>query len=442
MNDILSKVSGQLDRSLAFGTLLPVLLFVAGLRLLVVPRLPEWWPPRQAFVILATEWKVAVVATVTIVLTGILFSVSSFVRQLYRGDFWMKTFVGRWRCGWHQRRLAGATARRLTIRYLVRHLRRSQPGDPRLQTLIDYQRELSLRVNTEYPKPESVLPTGFGNALRSVDAYPSLRYGISGASMFPRLLAVLDKDYAATIEDSKRELDFMLNCSLLAFLLAAALAAAGGFSPHPWSSLSLAWPWIVEILSMVLIGILCYFGAIDRAKVWGTKIRGAFDLYRWKLLELLGYKEMPTTLAEERDLWKAISLFAIHGDPPKGKDTGRLGIYDPKDPPKAAATRVEEGEDDFRLCRSVKFSRRKLEVVLEVENTSSEEKTPVTVVDTVAEGFDLVQGSARLAGQPMKISGVNPYYFKIDKLSARQEVEIRYKVRHRESPGASRDRSV
>lgn len=68
----------------------------------------------------------------------------------------------------------------------------------------------------------NLLKTKFGNVLRASEIYASERYGIDGLTLWPRLAHVLPREFTASLEEQNNKLMFLLNSSLLAFILALA----------------------------------------------------------------------------------------------------------------------------------------------------------------------------------------------------------------------------
>jgi hypothetical protein len=78
------------------------------------------------------------------------------------------------------------------------------------------------RLNEEFPiERTSVLPTRLGNVIRSFEDYPERQYGMDGVTLWPRLVAKINKDHATVIEDAKITFDFLLNSAVLSAVLIA-----------------------------------------------------------------------------------------------------------------------------------------------------------------------------------------------------------------------------
>jgi hypothetical protein len=152
---------------------------------------------------------------------------------------------------------------------------------------------------TDYPdSAESVLPTRFGNAIRSFEVYSRVIYGLEAIDAWPRLLAVITPDYRQAIDDAKAQMDFWVNIwagTFLVILLYVVLALVTRGYPHPWI------PLVAVVIALVAAG-----GARALVGEWGGLVMSAFDLFRGDLCKKLGLK-MPATIGEEREMWTLLS---------------------------------------------------------------------------------------------------------------------------------------
>ena len=163
---------------------------------------------------------------------------------------------------------------------------------------------LMRQLAEEFPdKEEYLLPTPFGNVLRSFEVYPRVMYGLDSIDAWGRLLAVIPKDYLELINAAKSQVDFWINLELAVVLL---LVEYEAFALLTGSSLNL---WIVFLL--LVLGTIAPLRATSAAGEWGGFIRAAFDVYRFKLLESLGINA-PKNREEERRLWKQYSQAIIY----------------------------------------------------------------------------------------------------------------------------------
>ena len=164
--------------------------------------------------------------------------------------------------------------------------------------------ELMRRLAEEFPdKEEYLLPTPFGNVLRSFEVYPRYMYGIEAIDGWGRLLAVIPKDYLAQIDAARAQVDFWVNLGVVFILLQIEYIVVAILTGTP-----LQW-WIVLLL--ILLGTLAPLRATSAAREWGDLVKSAFDVYRFKLLESLGI-DLPKSREEERALWTKYSQAIIY----------------------------------------------------------------------------------------------------------------------------------
>jgi hypothetical protein len=296
---------------------------------------------------------------------------------------------------------------------------------------------IARRLNNDFPsRPSLIIPTRLGNVIRSFEEYPDRQYGMGAITLWPRLVAKIDKEYAIGMDDAKTSFDFMLNNSILSYLSALILLVAGFIYFPPRSifyATGTATPralivvWVATVFGFVLIGYLAYLGAIERASAWGGKVKGAFDLYRSDLLKQLGYSRVPATLKEERALWDAISLQLIYGDPPRGRDPQFEYVlpdtYARSDPPFV----------ELETVRGISLPdlAGRATTVIRIRNNDSNkrEAKSVVVFEKVIDGFDFERDSEEVTDdRPVKVSGTNPYRFEIGTIGFRQEVTLKYRI--------------
>jgi uncharacterized repeat protein (TIGR01451 family) len=436
VTNILSAISGHFSKNLILGTFLPVVLFVTLSLIFVVPLFPPDWSLIKSIVRLDTQGKVIAISFITIVLTGLLFNLNIPILRLYEGYPWMESWIGRWFIKYRQNQFLTASAQRLGMRTLISEMKKNGKDADMISKLSARRMRAAIRVNNEFPSKKGlILPTRLGNVIRSFEEYPDRQYGIGAITLWPRLVAKIDKEYAAIIDDSKTSLDFMLNVSILSAVTALIITIAGLFyfppssllySPVSSSMSSVIAFWLITILAFLVMSYVSYVGAIPRANSYGAKIKTAFDLYRAELLKQLGYERVPKTLKEERSLWDSISLQMIYGDPPWGRDP--LNEY------KVHTTfaRSEPPFVNFEIARGV--SRPETDgtttVTISVKNNDAKNRKvkKVIVVDTLPEGLDYEWNSAKVNNQAVHVVGTNPYHFKIGDMDSGAEMVLAYRA--------------
>lgn len=476
MNNLLSTVSGYFSRSLILGAFLPVIIFIASLALLAFPLFPEDFSPFVQLVSLETEWKVISVTFVTIVLSGLIYNLNNSLVRVYEGYPWKNTSPGRWMIRRKIKQFCRLKAQEKGMRTLLiamadadeklkketlekinkwklkaprsikNNLFRSaenscQPSaqwDALDSAINSGWSNLSLRVINDFPPSESqILPTRLGNVIRSFENYANREYCIDAITLYPRLVAKIDKDYASVIDDAKTSFDFMINSSLLSLIAAVILAAAGFIYSRPFNGRRSLALWITEIVFFLFLSVIAYLGAVNQSRAWGETIKSAFDLYRNQLLEQLGYAAKPDSRAEERSLWDEISAQMLYGNPRSGPKL----IYRQPAPPTPAATRATGAPEDMPLSvlKSFDYSgKNSCLVTVEVSNDGEAEKAveDVILTDTVPAGWFYRTDSARLyeAGKSgsktsfLSVVGANPYSFHLGSFGSLQKKRITYEI--------------
>ncbi|MDH6146772.1 MULTISPECIES: hypothetical protein [Paraburkholderia] len=167
----------------------------------------------------------------------------------------------------------------------------------------------------DFPRYENlVLPTAFGNTLRAFEGYSSEVYKVDSIFVWPRLLAVIPKDYQAIIADSRAPVDFLVGLvvlgsftSIFTFVRAIDIWLADGLAGN-----YLLADLFLNAAIAAAIGAIAYRLAILAARSWGDVVKSAFDLYLPALAEKLGFV-LPTSHAAQREFWAAWSTqFRFH----------------------------------------------------------------------------------------------------------------------------------
>ena len=453
MTSLLSAISGQFSKNLILGTFIPVVTFAVLNLIFVMPLIPYEW---HFFAQLRTFDTSGIVAIffITIVATGLLYNLNFPIIRVYEGYPWKDSLIGTWRTRHYQRQLrrdSSLRARAELFRGQAKAAGLSTEKEPDDLSL-DSERQkqvsrinsvramLGRSINTEFPISESsVLPTRLGNVIRSFEDYPQRQYNMAAITLWPRLIAKIDKEYATVIDDAKMSFDFMVNFSVLSMTTALAILFVGLIYPIPLASPQLLLPWLLEITFFALLSYVMYIWSIDRASIWGDMVKGAFDLYRWELLKQLGYKREPKNLTEERELWGKISRQMIYGY-----------LYKEQLPEYSIPSLYAEGKpsvifDIRRLLDTIGDDNQSVNIRIKNVDTQKRDTRQVIVTDTLPDGFQLVWGSALISSRdatmaepgvnvniwstkPVSISGINPYRFSVGDLDYGQEIVLFYRV--------------
>lgn len=226
--------------------------------------------------------------------------------------------------------------------------------------------EQRLRLDHEifhyYPPHRSdVMPTKLGNVLKAAEMYAQERYHLDAVLIWPRLQSALPKEFADPLQDAKTSLDLMVTLSAFTLLFGLPLSVWLAVK----SSTPLLW-WIPLILAVVAFSLRCYMSvifalaalvltfvpfsftlsistpvaqfqafftlaasvlflawliyqnAVQAGLAYGEKIKAAFDLYRWKVLEGL-HIQLPKDFEEERKIWEEVCGLLYRGYPPDSR---------------------------------------------------------------------------------------------------------------------------
>jgi hypothetical protein len=423
MNNLLSAISGQFSKTLLLSTMLPVVVFVLLTWALVIPLVPHSVPWLEWIGGLDNEWKLATLSLVVLLLTALLYNLNGPIIRFYEGYPWQDSLLGGWRKRVHRARFVRARDRWHGLQRLF-----SLSGaedEPEYSQALDYWNFLGRELNDQFPRDEEgVLPTRLGNVIRSFEDYPQRQYSLEAITLWPRLIARIDERYAAQIDNAKSSLDFMLNSSLLCGVLAALFAAVrlyypvGLMEPYSWS------PAVLALAALLAAAYLLYQLSVPRAQAWGTMVKGAFDLYRWDLLDALGPWEKPGSRGGEAELWDQVSNLLIYSD----LTTHPPPDYHPEAAPSTAVT-AEPAGIPLEISRGGRraFLGGTLIIQIMIRNTDSARRaTGISVQDRLPAGWLCEWGSAEAANHPVEIRGTNPYHFALNDLAPGQSVVLTY----------------
>lgn len=154
-----------------------------------------------------------------------------------------------------------------------------------------------------------IAPTTMGNVAESVRSYALSRYGMNLDPLWLRVQKLVqeDKDFYASLQDAKTQLDFLVSLCWLTIIFTAS--------------------WLIYLVSVrqsvrlfVVLGILgpalafmWYQIAIQNYLAFADVLRTALDLYRFKMLDALHLKR-PGNSEEERQLWNRLNRAIGYGD--------------------------------------------------------------------------------------------------------------------------------
>ncbi|MEJ2853382.1 MULTISPECIES: hypothetical protein [unclassified Saccharothrix] len=228
------------------------------------------------------------------------------------------------------------------------------------QQVRDERAEVQQELFLWYPQPpRDVLPTRMGNVVRAAELHPSVRYRLDAVVLWTRLQPLLPKEFDDAVKDAKVSVDLLLTMAAflplfgtpLSWWLAFRLQRIPG-TPAAWLTVAAVlvcvyavvrlvprwWQLTVAVgvyavvhvlvgfwtpLLRVEVGLVwtvaaftvaygLYRNATRAALAWTERLRTAFDLYRWKLLDELRLP-LPEDLKAERAVWAEVSQFLYRG---------------------------------------------------------------------------------------------------------------------------------
>lgn len=449
VGSLFSEISGKFSKSLIFGSFFPVVFFLLLDWIFFRPFVPPLEGAAGALAALDPEWQTVAVAGLAVLFSGLLYTLNRPITRFYEGYPWQHSFVGqllkrRQRRRWRKtlgmavgldlvlhtsepaavenppapvrtetptapdpptgdtaddpaETPAQTQAREEEERRARKAAREESAREKELATLAD---GLLREFYRGFPSREaSVLPTRLGNAIRSFEDYPQRQYGMSTIYLWPRLVGVIDREYAAAADDAKSSFDFMMNVSFLSGLSALGLLMLG-LASRGIGGLPLAF-WL-QVAGLMVACRVFYAGSIGQAIAWGDLVRGAFDLYRGKLLRQMGFAHEPADLHEERALWRAISQQMIFGDPPAHTGLPLLRY--------AAGGTYAVGHParPLHVSRSGKAVEGGAQTCLVIHNPYRQRIEDVRVTDSLPAGERYLWGSALSEGEALAVTGTDP----------------------------------
>lgn len=214
------------------------------------------------------------------------------------------------------------------------------------------------------PRRDDVMPTRLGNVLKAAERYAQERYHLDAVVIWSRLQSALPTEFSDPLQDAKTSLDLMVTLSALTVLFGLPLSGWVAINaPAPllwWIPLllaSVALPlrfYVAGVVALVafiltlmvgrdlpalirpslsivelqhfltyaagvlLLAHLSYENAVQAGLAYSEKIKAAFDLYRWKVLEAL-HLQLPPNFEEERRLWEEVCGLLYRGYTPDAR---------------------------------------------------------------------------------------------------------------------------
>jgi len=203
-----------------------------------------------------------------------------------------------------------------------------------------YVKYIIAELATQFPSEERlILPTRFGNAIRSFEDYSRKVYGADSIPLWLHLNTVIPKEFQATLEDARAQVNCLLNLflfseiiftlSILRFILSLRLPHSFNVNIPKFCDIltTRSMSFALFALCAAVLGWLAYEFSIERIYEWGGLVKAAFDCYLPDLAKRLGYR-LPLIADDQRRFWIAVSRRAIYHRPLKPEEWPRTDDSD------------------------------------------------------------------------------------------------------------------
>ena len=310
--DLLEKINNTFGRKYTTTALLPTLFLLIVAVLLSVNFLAL-----EAF--LANEVTLAFIGLIILIVSlwvaSILHSSSSMIVKLFEGYYFpepiAKVLIYRNKI-WHRKNTRN-------IRRVIELRKRGQVSEENSLVLADLAILELQALERQAPLDETnLMPTAYGNIMRSAEVYPKERYGIEGTVIWPRLNEVLPKEMKSELAENSSQLLFLLNSSLSLYILMFYSFFLGFLQLLCTDTEYISCPmidpgfdlrfYVFVAFIFAMLGYVLYRIALPLAEDYSQYIRASFDIYRAKLLKKLKIQN-PNNPNEEFMLWRDISDF-------------------------------------------------------------------------------------------------------------------------------------
>ncbi len=172
----------------------------------------------------------------------------------------------------------------------------------------------SRRLNSEFPAQEAnLLPTRFGNVIRSFETHPRRRYSLDGIAAWPRIATLLSEGERGELEDATTDLAFWLN-GLLVITVGGVALFGERLWHRPGGLFATIGVELAVVAATTFLATLMYRQSISAAARWGQPVRAAFDMHRLGLYETLGLRA-PLNQEQEQENARAVSRLVAFGEP-------------------------------------------------------------------------------------------------------------------------------
>jgi hypothetical protein len=171
-----------------------------------------------------------------------------------------------------------------------------------------WERGLALEKLAQYPlREDQVVPTRFGNALRSFETYGKTRFNLDSQTLWYELNASAPKYIQTEIDTARSSVDFFVAMTYLSFLFSIVTLLLAIYEHGPTS---------IFVASAGAFGLtlVCHRLGVRTTVEWGYSVQALVNLARIKLAEGLGL-QIPETLEEEKVMWGLVTSYVFSPNP-------------------------------------------------------------------------------------------------------------------------------
>lgn len=165
-------------------------------------------------------------------------------------------------------------------------------------------------------RPEALLPTRVGNAIRAFEWHSNVRWGLDGVTIWPRIEALLTAEQRELQVDAKINFYVFINAALGGLVVGACLVIDAAINGSPSAA-----GWLLYLIPFLSSYVL-YRASIGPATDWGDNVRASVDLHRLEVYEKLGVRA-PTSFTDERKLAVRVNQALLYGHPLLSDDLWR-----------------------------------------------------------------------------------------------------------------------
>jgi hypothetical protein len=188
---IFESISGSFGKSLAIGTLLPVLFGIFCYHYWIVPLLPPAITTLPTFERLEPEARLLAYVLTVLGSAAVLYLLNPKILDLYQGYPWRESGLGKRQIRILTEERNDIANKRNATRSLIDALAAINDMSDKvhtdlLQRLAEVRSRRDKAINEYLPaSPGQILPTRLGNVVRCTENYARTRYGISTVTMCP-----------------------------------------------------------------------------------------------------------------------------------------------------------------------------------------------------------------------------------------------------------------